>query len=185
MGCLLFFQLKSVQVGAQVQSIKVTSQGANELQHCCDKSQQEHRAACWPEFIKVKEAGKKCQWRDEKVFVNGKQHIPPMESALAQTTVVIRCLVCNGGLGQRGKDDALKELFDNCDVYVVCFTETHCLPNTDCIHWPGFVCFSASCFKIASKSAGGIAMYVTHSLSKHCKVWKCASDSSYMWVKHR
>ena len=42
------------------------------------KSQQQHRSACWPEFIKAKEAGQKCQWRDEKLFVNGKQHIPPM-----------------------------------------------------------------------------------------------------------
>ncbi len=94
---------------------------------------------------------------------------------------MIRCWNANGGLGQGGKDHALQELFACCDI--VCLTETHCLPYTECFDWPGFVCFSTSRDKINCKPVGGVAMYVTNSLSRHCSVWKRAPDGSYMWVR--
>lgn len=135
----------------------------------------------------LKKANKKSSWRNEKLFVDGKQHIPStIQTTLAQTTFVMRCWNANGDLAQRGKDHALQELFDSCDI--VCLTKTHCLAGTDCIAWPGYVWFSASRRKFVNRPAGGIAMYVTDSLCKHCTAWKYlehkfARDSSYMWVK--
>ncbi len=40
------------------------------------REQQQHRSACWPQFIAAKGEGKRCQWTDEKLFVDGKEHIP-------------------------------------------------------------------------------------------------------------